>query len=118
MNTNTHTSDTELELYVTLFEAGNELTKQYQRYQGDKDWIEWLRETLPKTGLSVYLDTYATNLATLRAIEEQRGLLNDLNKTLFHSTPQPSGQFIKDTLMARLDDLAELQATLKETKND
>jgi hypothetical protein len=40
-----------LDLYVRLFEAGEELSKQYERYTGNKDWVEWLREVLPKTDL-------------------------------------------------------------------
>ena len=40
-----------LELFITLFESGKELSDMYSKYDGDSDWPDWLSEILPKTDL-------------------------------------------------------------------
>ena len=53
------TSKTELDLLVTLFETGKELSKQYEQYDGDKDWVEWLSDVLPRADVYPLLEAYA-----------------------------------------------------------
>ena len=36
------------ELVVELFESGRDIDKQWQKYDGDLDFNDWLKEVLPK----------------------------------------------------------------------
>jgi hypothetical protein len=57
-------------LLLSLFESGKELGKMYRQYDGDLDWEEWLRETLPKVpGFFDKLEAYADKVATRKADE-------------------------------------------------
>jgi hypothetical protein len=44
-------NDKLVDTYVRLFEMGKELSKMYAKYDGDKDWAEWLKETIPKISI-------------------------------------------------------------------
>lgn len=81
---------------------------------------EWMPTNAPSTGywrkdgLRTNQDVAAEMYRMAdRRVEEARiealALLNDLNAELFHSTTQPDGQFIKDTIMAKIKAIEDEQ---------
>lgn len=39
----------ELDVYIGLFELGKELGKRYEKYDGDADWVEFVKDFLSRT---------------------------------------------------------------------
>lgn len=74
-----------LQTCIELFEAGKELSRQYERYDGDMDWVEWLRHTLPKTAINgengVY-NIFDPLIAQSSAQAEMRGRIEELEYLL------------------------------------
>ena len=50
-----------LDFCVLMFSVGKDLSEMYARYDGDKDWLEWLKEVLPKTGVYGDIEAYAAS---------------------------------------------------------
>jgi hypothetical protein len=58
-------------LLITMFEAGKELSRQYEKYDGDLDWVDWLKETIPKIPhFNDELEAHTAQQSLKRAKEE------------------------------------------------
>ena len=58
------------DLLITLFESGKELSDMYSKYDGDKDWSDWLSDILPKTDLYQLITADRKRVALEARIDE------------------------------------------------
>lgn len=80
-----------LDIYVQLFEAGKELSRQYEQYDGAKSWIEWLQWAIPKTaipgvpnsGVASVLERYCRR----RELEARIDTANHLHRKSYDGLP-------------------------------
>jgi hypothetical protein len=77
------------------------LREKIKQIRSNKHPVSWMLE--PEA-----IDSILTLIATQKEAWQDSAVqlvLNDVNDTLFFSTTQPSGQFIKDTITAKLDEI-------------
>ena len=95
------------DLLITLFESGKELSDMYSKYDGDKDWSDWLSEILPKTDLYQLLTADRKRVALEARIDEATLGLN-LSGKYEH----------RQHFRSRIDTLKAERNKLKEPTND
>ena len=75
------------DLLITLFESGKELTDMYSKYDGDKDWSDWLSEILPKTDLYQLITADRKRVALEAELQLLTYLLDGRTEHMFMQNP-------------------------------